>query len=157
MNLEYFQLIDRVVALNLDERRITVHAQIPETSTIFQGHFPGYPLMPGVLLIEAMAQTSGWLLTAAQNFERMPFLAAVKEAKMRSFVMPGEALTIDAHIIHDGSGFAVTEAKVSVDGKTRCNATLTLRHTPFPNSDLRDHMEATARRIGLQRESIAHG
>jgi 3-hydroxyacyl-[acyl-carrier-protein] dehydratase len=80
MNLEYFQLVDRIVALNLDERRITVHAQIPEASTIFQGHFPGYPLMPGVLLIEAMAQTSGWLLTASQNFERMPFLAAVKEA-----------------------------------------------------------------------------
>jgi 3-hydroxyacyl-[acyl-carrier-protein] dehydratase len=113
--------------------------------------------MPGVLLIEAMAQTSGWLLVAAQNFERMPFLAAVKEAKMRSFVMPGEALTIDATIIHDGSGFAVTEAKVSVDGKVRCNATLTLRHTPFPNSDLRDHMQSTAKRIGLPRETVAHG
>jgi 3-hydroxyacyl-[acyl-carrier-protein] dehydratase len=157
MNLEYFQLVDRIVALNLDERRITVHAQIPPTSTIFQGHFPGYPLMPGVLLIEAMAQTSGWLLTAAQNFERMPFLAAVKEAKMRTFVLPGEALTIDAHIIHDGSGFAVTEAKVSVEGKLRCNATLTLRHVPFPNSDLRDHMEATAKKIGMPREAIAHG
>jgi 3-hydroxyacyl-[acyl-carrier-protein] dehydratase len=156
MNLEYFQLIDRIVALDLDERRITVHAQIPQTSTVFEGHFPGYPLMPGVLLIEAMAQTSGWLLVAAQNFERMPFLAAVKEAKMRSFVMPGEALTIDAKIIHDGSGFAVTEAKVSVDGKVRCNATLTLRHTPFPNSDLRDHMQSTAKRIGLPRETVAH-
>ncbi|MDR3469353.1 MAG: beta-hydroxyacyl-ACP dehydratase [Xanthobacteraceae bacterium] len=157
MNLEYFQLVDQIIALNLEERRITVLAQIPQTSTIFQGHFPGYPLMPGVLLIEAMAQTSGWLLTASQNFERMPFLAAVREAKMRTFVMPGEALTIDAHIIHDGSGFAVTEAKVSVDGKLRCNAALTLRHVPFPNPDLRQHMEATAQRIGLQREPIAHG
>jgi 3-hydroxyacyl-[acyl-carrier-protein] dehydratase len=157
MNLEYFQLVDQIVALNLEERRITVLAQIPQTSTIFQGHFPGYPLMPGVLLIEAMAQTSGWLLTASQNFERMPFLAAVREAKMRTFVMPGEALTIDAHIIHDGSGFAVTEARVSVDGKLRCNATLTLRHVPFPNPDLRQHMEATAQRIGLQLEPITHG
>ena len=87
----------------------------------------------------------------------MPFLAAVKEAKMRSFVMPGEALTIDAHIIHEGSGFAVTEAKVSVDGKLRCNATLTLRHVVFPNSDLREHMEATAKKIGMPREAIAHG
>ena len=47
--------------------------------------------MPGVLLIEAMAQTSGWLLIALMKFERMPFLAAVKEAKMRGFVTPGES------------------------------------------------------------------
>lgn len=157
MNLEYFQMVDQIVALDLEERRITVRAQIPQTSTVFEGHFPGYPLMPGVLLIEAMAQTSGWLLVALQNFERMPFLATVKEAKMRSFVVPGEALTIDAQMAHDGSGFAVTEARVSVDGKVRCNATLTLRHVPFPNADLRDHMHATARRIGLQQEPIANG
>ena len=49
--------------------------------------------MPGVLLIESMAQTSGWLLVALMKFERMPFLAAVKEAKMRGFVSPGELLT----------------------------------------------------------------
>lgn len=157
MNLEYFQLVDKIITLNLEERRITVLAQIPQASTIFEGHFPGYPLMPGVLLIEAMAQTSGWLLVAAQNFERMPFLAAVREAKMRTFVVPGEALTIDATMIHDGSGFAITEAKVSVDGKLRCNATLTLRHVPFPNADLRDHMQSTAKRIGLTREAIVHG
>ena len=52
--------------------------------------------MPGVLLIEAMAQSSGWLLLALMKFERMPFLAAVKEAKMRGFVSPGEMLTIEA-------------------------------------------------------------
>ena len=96
MNLEYFHLIDRIVDLDLDERRITVEATGSAASTIFEGHFPGYPLMPGVLLIETMAQTSGWLLIALMKFERMPFLAAVKEAKMRSFVTPGEALTVDA-------------------------------------------------------------
>ena len=52
--------------------------------------------MPGVLLIEAMAQSSGWLLIALTKFERMPFLAVVKEAKMRSFVSPGQLLTIEA-------------------------------------------------------------
>ncbi len=84
MQLEYFQLIDRIVDLNVGERTITVEAQVPQHSTIFEGHFPGYPIMPGVLLIEAMAQTSGWLLIALMKFERMPFLAAVKEAKMRT-------------------------------------------------------------------------
>ncbi|UTD29682.1 3-hydroxyacyl-ACP dehydratase FabZ family protein [Bradyrhizobium sp. WD16] len=157
MNLEYFQLIDRITAIDLEGRRITVEARVPQASTIFEGHFPGYPLMPGVLLIEAMAQTSGWLLIALLKFERMPFLAAVKEAKMRSFVTPGETLTIDAVIAHEGSGFAVTEAKVAVDGRTRCNATLTFRHVPFPHPDLRTHMDAVASKIGFPREAIAHG
>lgn len=149
MQLEYFQLIDRITDLNLVKQTITVEAQVPQHNTIFEGHFPGYPIMPGVLLIESMAQTSGWLLLALMKFERMPFLAAVKEAKMRGFVSPGELLTVQASILHEGSGYAMTEAKVSVGGKLRSNATITFSHIPFPNQDLRGHMDAVARRIGL--------
>ena len=156
MHLEYFHLIDRITDLNVGERTITVEAQVPKESTIFEGHFPGYPLMPGVLLIEAMAQTSGWLLIALMKFERMPFLAAVKEAKMRGFVTPGEMLKIEANIVHEGSGFAITAAKVSVGGELRCNATITFRHVPFPNPDLRGYMEAMAKRIGFPQQAIAH-
>jgi 3-hydroxyacyl-[acyl-carrier-protein] dehydratase len=154
MQLEYFQLIDRILDLNLEGRTITVEAQVPTTSTVFEGHFPGYPIMPGVLLIEAMAQTSGWLLLAAMKFERMAFLAAVKEAKMRGFVMPGETLTIDAAIAHEGSGYAITEAKIRVGGKLRCNSTLMLSHVPFPNPDLRGHMDTVARRIGFPQQAL---
>jgi 3-hydroxyacyl-[acyl-carrier-protein] dehydratase len=156
MHLEYFQLIDRIADLNVSERTITVEAQVPQQNTIFEGHFPGYPLMPGVLLIEAMAQTSGWLLIAILKFERMPFLAAVKEAKMRGFVTPGETLKIDAGVVHEGSGFAITSAKISVGGELRCNATLTFRHIPFPNADLRGHMEVMAKRIGFPQQAITH-
>src|ERR1700684_3636062 len=112
MKLEYFQLIDRIADLNVGERSITVEAQVPHQNTIFEGHFPGFPIMPGVLLIESMAQASGWLLIAMMKFERMPFLGAVKEAKMRGFVSPGDLLTVDASIVHEGSGFAMTAAKV---------------------------------------------
>ncbi len=157
MHLEYFQLIDRIAALDVSARTITVEAQVPKENTIFEGHFPGYPLMPGVLLIEAMAQTSGWLLIAHLKFERMPFLAAVKEAKMREFVTPGELLIIDATLTHDGSGYAMTEASIKVGGKLKCNASLTFRHTPFPNADLRRHMDAMGDKIGFPREAIAHG
>jgi 3-hydroxyacyl-[acyl-carrier-protein] dehydratase len=156
MHLEYFHLIDRITDLNIGEKTITVEAQVPEENTIFEGHFPGYPLMPGVLLIEAMAQTSGWLLIALMNFERMPFLAAVKEAKMRGFVVPGELLKIDASIVHEGSGFAITAAKVSVGGELKCNATITFRHVPFPNPDLRGFMETMAKRIGFPQQAITH-
>src|ERR1051325_400120 len=73
MQLDYFQLIDRVVDLNLENKTITVEAQVPEKHTIFEGHFPGFPIMPGVLLTEAMAQSCGWLILGALKFERMPF------------------------------------------------------------------------------------
>jgi 3-hydroxyacyl-[acyl-carrier-protein] dehydratase len=156
MKLEYFQLIDRIADLNVGERSITVEAQVPHQNTIFEGHFPGFPIMPGVLLIESMAQASGWLLIAMMKFERMPFLGAVEEAKMRGFVSPGELLTINASVIHEGSGFAITSAKVSVGGELRSNATITFRHVPFPHPDLRMHMDAMARRIGFPQELIAH-
>src|ERR1700716_2042189 len=111
MQLDSFLLIDRIIDLNFGAKRITVEPQVPPTHTIFEGHFPGFPIMPGVLLTEAMAQSSGWLLLGLMKFERMPFLAMVKEAKMRGFVSPGQLLTIDAKIEHEGSGFAVTKAK----------------------------------------------
>jgi 3-hydroxyacyl-[acyl-carrier-protein] dehydratase len=157
MDLAYFHLIDRITDLNIGEKTIAVEAQVPQQNTIFEGHFPGYPLMPGVLLIESMAQTSGWLLIALMKFERMPFLAAVKEAKMRTFVTPGELLSIEAAIVHEGSGYAVTQAKVRVDGKLRCNATITFGIAAFPNADMRGHMEAMAKRIGFPQQVIAHG
>ena len=156
MQLETFQLIDRIVDLNVSERTITVEAQVPQQNSIFEGHFPGHPIMPGVLLIEAMAQTSGWLLIAMTKFERMPFLAAVKEAKMRSFVSPGDLLTVEASIVHEGSGFAITSAMVSVGGELRCNATITFGIVPFPHPDLRVFMDAMARKIGFPLEAIAH-
>src|SRR5690348_16113331 len=154
MHIEYFMLIDRILDLKLDEKTITVEATVPTQSTIFEGHFPGYPIMPGVLLIESMAQTSGWLLLGLMKFERMPFLAAVKEAKMRGFVSPGELLSVEASLLHDGSGYAITQARVSVGGKLRCNATITFSHIPFPNADLRGHMDAVAKRIGFPQQVV---
>ena len=156
MHLEYFKLIDRIVDLNVGERTITVEAQVPVHNTIFEGHFPGHPIMPGVLLIEAMAQTSGWLLIALNKFERMPFLAAVKEAKMRSFVSPGDLLQVEAGIVHEGSGYAITASKVRVGGQLRCNATITFGIVPFPNPDLRVYMDAEAKRIGFPQQAIVH-
>jgi 3-hydroxyacyl-[acyl-carrier-protein] dehydratase len=154
MRIEYFQLIDRILDLNMEEKTISVEAVVPKESTIFEGHFPGYPIMPGVLLIESMAQTSGWLLLALMKFERMPFLAAVKEAKMRGFVNPGEVLTVEATLAHEGSGYAITDAKIKVGGKLRCNSTLMFTHVPFPNPDLRVHMDAMAARIGFPKQAL---
>src|SRR5579863_4109016 len=154
MQLEYFHLIDRIVDLNVGEKKIVVEAQVPKQSTIFEGHFPGYPLMPGVLLIESMAQASGWLLLGLLKFERMPILAAAKGAKVRGSVFPGDLITIAAALAHEGPGYALTDAKIRVGGKLRANSALTFTLIPFPNSDMRGHMEAMARRVGYPQQAI---
>ncbi|TYO62951.1 beta-hydroxyacyl-ACP dehydratase [Bradyrhizobium hipponense] len=155
MQLEYFHMIDRIVGLNVDEKKIAVEAQVPMESTVFEGHFPGYPLMPGVLLIESMAQASGWLLLGVLKFERMPILAAVKEAKVRGSVLPGELMSIEAGLVHEGSGYAMTEAKIRVGGKLRANSTLTFTLIPFPNADMRSHMDAIAKRVGFPQQTVS--
>jgi len=154
MRLEYFLLIDRIVELKLDDHTIRTQATVPTASTIFEGHFPGHPLMPGVLLIETMAQTSGWLLIAMHKFTRMPFFAAVKEAKLRTFVTPGQVLAVSASLVHDGSGFAVTKADIKCDGKPVCNAELTFRLVEFPDPSFRASMEKVAAEIAFPMEAI---
>ena len=147
MQLEYFQLIDRIVAIDLSARTIRTEARVPLQSSIFEGHFPGHPLMPGVLLIEAMAQTAGWLVIAATQFTRMPFLAAVKEAKLRTFVTPGQVLSLDADLVHEGSGYAITAARITIDGKAVCNAEITFKVMEFPSPAFRATMESWAERL----------
>ena len=157
MRIEYFQLIDRIIDLNLNDLTIRVEANVPTDSTIFEGHFPGRPLMPGVLLIEAMAQASGWLIIGRTKFTKMPFLAALKEVKLRTFVTPGQALEVTAKIMHEGSGFALTEAEIKIDGKMVCNADITFRVVDFPPGDFEKHMHETAKRIAFPMEAVTHG
>ena len=157
MRFEYFQLIDRIVELDLGSRTIRTQATVPAASTIFEGHFPGFPLMPGVLLMESMAQTSGWLIIGITGFSRMPFLAAFKEAKLRAFVKPGDTLELTAALVHEGSGFARTKAEIRHGGKLACNAEITFRVVEFPNQEFRQHMEKAAAALAFPMESPAHG
>jgi len=156
MRLEYFQLIDRIIEIDIEGRKLRAEATVPTASTIFEGHFPGYPLMPGVLLMEAMAQASGWLIIGLTKFTRMPFFAAVKEAKLRTFVTPGQVLNVSAKLVHDGSGFAITKADIKCEGKPVCNAELTFRLVEFPNPSFRGAMEKVACEIAFPME-VLHG
>jgi 3-hydroxyacyl-[acyl-carrier-protein] dehydratase len=122
---------------------------VPQASPVFEGHFPDYPLVPGVLLTETMAQASGYLVLAVKNFAQMPFLMAVDKARFRDFVGPGAELAIEASLEHDGSGYAVTRAAIRSGGKPIANAELRFRTMPFP-AGLDGQMRARARAIGLE-------
>jgi 3-hydroxyacyl-[acyl-carrier-protein] dehydratase len=155
MRLEYFQMLDRIVDINVDERTIKAECTVPKESPIFEGHFPGYPLMPGVLLTECMAQTAGWLVSVLCGFATMPILVGVKEAKFRTLVMPGDALTFDGKVEHEGSGYSVGSAIGRRDGKAVCEATLTYRLVTYPNPDFRNAVWAWAERIGVPVKEFA--
>ena len=148
MRLEYFEMIDRVVAFDRARRHLEARSTVPEASPIFEGHFPGHPLMPGVLLTETMAQASGYLVLGLMDFSHMPFLMAVDKARFRTFVGPGAELAIEAQFEHEGSGYAVTKAKIAVGGKLICDAALRFKTMPFPDG-LDAPMRERARQIGL--------
>ena len=150
MRLEYFHLIDRVDAVDREAGTLRASAQVPTHSTIFEGHFPGYPILPGVLLIESMAQAGGNLILVLEDFARMPFLAQVEQAKLRRFVEPGTDLTVSASLVHLGSGYAVTRGRVESASGTVAEAEIRFRTLPFPSEETRQLMFDHARRLGLQ-------
>ena len=156
MKLEYFQMVDRIDSLDLDAGAIRVVCQVPDTSPVFEGHFPGYPRLPGALMIETMAQAGGWLVLAHLRFAKMPFLMQVERAKMRGFVLPGEALEATAKLTHDGSGYAVIEGAIARGGKKVADAEIRYGVVPFPNAAMRGTMLAKAREIGVDARYLPH-
>jgi 3-hydroxyacyl-[acyl-carrier-protein] dehydratase len=87
----------------------------------------------------------------------MPFFAAVKEAKLRSFVTPGQELMLSAKLLHQGSGYAVTKAEIRVNEKLVANAEITFRLVEFPNAEFRTNMDKMAAVIEFPTAALAHG
>ncbi|MCY0095874.1 3-hydroxyacyl-ACP dehydratase FabZ family protein [Hoeflea ulvae] len=149
MQLEYFQMIDRVEALDLEAGTLVASSTVPAASPVFEGHFPGMPLVPGVLLIETMAQASGFLVLAKTDFAAMPFLMSVDVAKMRDFVKPGAVLEITATLEHVGSGYAVTKARITSEGRKVADCQLKLKTVAFDQVPLSAIVRSRAGEVGL--------
>ena len=148
MRLETFQMLDKIETLDREGQSLVALAHVPRSSPVFDGHFPGHPIMPGVLLLETMAQAAGYLLMSLNNFSRMPFFAAAKTANFRAFVEPGALLKVHAECVHLGSGYAVMATSLTCRGQRVSDARLTMRNVPFPSPALEKHVVREGRRLG---------
>ena len=117
-----FLLVDKILSLDLEKGTITGQKNLTFNEAFFQGHFPGAPIMPGVLILEALAQTGGVLLHLKCNPEKIAVLLSVNNAKFRHPVKPGDVLLLKAKGLHFSSKAGKIKAEASVDGKLAVEA-----------------------------------
>lgn len=112
-----FLLIDRI--LELEDMRVVALKNVSMNEPFFQGHFPGFPVMPGVLIIEAMAQAAAVLvLNRVEDREnKIVFFASISEAKFRRPVVPGDQLRVEVTFLKLKPSVAKVQGRASVDGQ----------------------------------------
>jgi 3-hydroxyacyl-[acyl-carrier-protein] dehydratase len=121
-----FLLIDRIVEFEPTKRLVAIK-NVTMNEQFFQGHFPGYPIMPGVLVVEAMAQAGGIIMMAemADRNEKLVVFTGIERAKFRRPVTPGDQLRIEVEVLSFRPRAGRIQGRALVDGKLACEATLT--------------------------------
>ncbi|HSW86294.1 MAG TPA: 3-hydroxyacyl-ACP dehydratase FabZ [Chlamydiales bacterium] len=109
-----FLLVDRVIYLNLEENEIIGLKNVTVNEPFFQGHFPGVPIMPGVLILEALAQTGGILVHQKGYDKKIAVLLNVTNAKFRKPVLPGDVLHLHAKGLHVSGNGGKISAKAMI-------------------------------------------
>ena len=120
-----FLLIDTIEELEPGKRAVGKKC-VTFSEPYFAGHFPGNPVMPGVLIIEALAQTgAAAILSLPENRGKTAYFAGIDKAKFKQMVRPGDVLTLETQIIRTKGPIGVGEAVATVDGKLVAKAELT--------------------------------
>ena len=120
-----FLLVDRIVEYDADAHRIVGLKGVTATEWFFQGHFPGLPVMPGVLQIEALAQTMAVYVAKQPGFgDRIGLFAGIDDCRFKRVVVPGDVLRLEITMEKLGSRFGRGRGVASVDGEVACEGLL---------------------------------
>ncbi|MGK2943895.1 MAG: 3-hydroxyacyl-ACP dehydratase FabZ [Desulfuromonadales bacterium] len=120
-----FLLVDRVVEFEVDHRIVGIK-NVTINEPFFQGHFPNHPIMPGVLILEAMAQVGGVYAILAREVgeNQVPYFVGIDNAKFRKPVLPGDVLRLELELTNKRRGIYHFNGKATVDGKLVAQAEL---------------------------------
>jgi 3-hydroxyacyl-[acyl-carrier-protein] dehydratase len=126
-----FLLIDRIVEIER-RKRIVAIKNVTINEPFFQGHFPDYPIMPGALVVEAIAQAGGVLLMpeVPDREKKLMVFTGIERAKFRRPVVPGDQLRIEVSVLNWRPRVARMEGRALVDGKLACEATVMCQLVP---------------------------
>lgn len=117
----YIDYVDDMVP----EKEITATKNVTINESFFRGHFPNNPVMPGVLIIETLAQAASILiLKSPQFYRKTAYLGAIHKAKFRTMVRPGDVLKLHIEMKKVRSKMGIVDATATVNGKTACSAEL---------------------------------
>jgi beta-hydroxyacyl-ACP dehydratase FabZ len=118
-----FLLVDRIVELEADKRIVGLK-NVTINEPFFQGHFPGAPVMPGVLIIEAMAQVAGVMIyrDLPDKDKKLIYFTGIESAKFRRPVLPGDQLRIEMELLNRRNNFGKMQGRATVDGKLASEA-----------------------------------
>src|SRR5664279_460603 len=126
-----FLLIDRVIEFERGKRLVAIK-NVTFNEPHFQGHFPNVPIMPGVLVIEAMAQAGAIIMMSEipDRHKKLAVFTGIEKAKFRNQVTPGDQLRIEVDVLAFRSRMGRMEARATVDGRLACQATLSCAIVP---------------------------
>jgi 3-hydroxyacyl-[acyl-carrier-protein] dehydratase len=124
-----FILVDRVIDYTYTDEKKVLKAikNVTINEPFFQGHFPGKPVMPGVLILEALAQATGILsfkVVGKPKDDELYYFAAIDNARFKRPVFPGDQLVLDVELLREVKGIAKFTGVASVDGQVVCTAEL---------------------------------